>query len=166
MLRPYGRTGDPSGALASRAMRIRGVGKSAAGLVAVVALVVVGVPAGYLLIDYGCGGAEQRLGEALAADPVLDDGPDGAEPQESYQECDDDDLFVVAGTAYRFGGSRGQGLSHYRDAAEAHGWRYRTSDCFTKSIDGTLAQLTVVGPADGSLHVEIIAQRDSSEPEC
>lgn len=54
----------------------------------------------------------------------------------------------------------------YRDAAQAHGWRYRTSDRFTRSIDGAVASLTLEGPADGSLHVEIVAAREDSEPWC
>lgn len=141
---------------------------STAGVVAAVALLGVGLPVGYFLVEYGCGREEERLGEALAEDPVLDDGVDGARVEESYQECDDDDLTAVAGKTYRYGGDRESVLAHYRDAAQAHGWRYRTGDCLTKSIDGAMAGLTLEGPGPGdrSLHVEIVAARQDSEPWC
>ncbi|MFE7841299.1 hypothetical protein ACFU53_36185 [Streptomyces sp. NPDC057474] len=56
------------------------VGISVVGVMAAVGVVVVGVPAALFLVSYGCGSAEERLEEALAGDPVLDAGPDGADP--------------------------------------------------------------------------------------
>lgn len=148
-------------------MRMQRVGIAAAGIVAAVGLVIVGAPVGYFLVGYGCGADEERLGEALARDPVLDDGPDGAEERESYQECDDDDLFVVAGKAYAYEGeSRESVLVHYRDAAQAHGWRHRVDDCFSKRIDGTVAYLSVEGLADGAFEVSILADRDDTGSWC
>ncbi|WP_338897518.1 hypothetical protein WBG99_19485 [Streptomyces sp. TG1A-60] len=147
-------------------MRMAMVGTWAAVVMVVMGLVVVGVPVGYFLFVYGCGREEERLGEALAGDPVLGEGVEGVRAEESYQGCDDDDLFVVAGKSYRYGGDRKSVLAHYREAAPAHGWRYRTNDCFTKSIDGAVASLTLHGPADGSLQVEIVAVREDPEPWC
>lgn len=120
-------------------------------------------PAGYVLFEYGCGDSEEDLGEALAADAVLDVAPDGAGEKESYESCDDDDLFVVAGHSYTYDGTHEAALAHYREAAQAGGWRQREGDCFSKEIDGTDAYLTVDGPADGSLAVEIVAARESLE---
>ncbi|MDX3135366.1 hypothetical protein PV367_37505 [Streptomyces europaeiscabiei] len=145
--------------------------------VAAVKVVDVAIPEVGFLMEYGCGDAEDRLGEALAGDAVLDDEPDGAGAGEAYDGCDDDDLFVVAGKSYTYDEGQGRGresdvlvhesvLAHYRDAAQANGWRYRSSGCFSKSIDGTTAYLTIDGPADGALDVEIIATRESSEPYC
>lgn len=142
------------------------VGISAVGVMAAVGGLVVGVPAAPFVMEYGCGPTEERLGEALAGDPVLDAGVEEARAEESYQECDDDDLNVVAGKAYRYGGDRESVLVHYRDAARAHGWRYRTSACFTKSIDGSVASLILEGLTDGSLQVEIIAADGATEHWC
>lgn len=147
-------------------MGIKRVGIQAAAVVAVVGLLFVGLPVGYFLVVYGCGREEQRFGEKLADDPVLGAGVDGAAAEDSYQECDDDDLTVVAGKAYRYGGDKEIVLRHYRDAAQAHGWRYRASDCFTKQIDGALASLMLDGPTDGSFAVEVVATPDHSEPWC
>ncbi|WP_371579136.1 hypothetical protein [Streptomyces sp. NBC_01314] len=139
------------------------------------------IPEVSFLMEYGCGDAEDRLGEALAGDAVLDDGPDGVGAGEPYEGCDDDDLFVVAGKSYTYtytydkGQGRGRegdvvahesALAHYRDVAQAHGWRYRSSGCFDKRIDGTTAYLTIGGPTDGALDVGIIATREYSEPYC
>lgn len=135
------------------------------------------IPEVEFLMEYGCGGEEDRLGEALAGDAVLDDEPDGAGAGEAYDGCDDDDLFVVAGKSYTYDEGQGRGresdvvvhesvLAHYRDAAQAHGWRYRSSGCFSKSIDGTTAYLTIDGPTGGVLDVGIIASREPSEPYC
>lgn len=137
---------------------------SGVGIAAVLGLVVVGAPVGYFLVAYGCGTEEERLGEALARDPVLDDGPDGAEVRESYQECDDDDLFVAAGKVYGYEGeSRESVLVHYRGAAQAHGWLlHGAGDCFSKEIDGTVAYLSIEGPADGAFQVGVIADRDDT----
>lgn len=137
-------------------------GLAIAGLLGAAAYVAVGSPVAYFLFEHGCRAEEESLGEALAAESVLDAPPEGAGERESYQECDDDDLFVVAGKSYAYGGSRNGALAHYRDAARAAGWRGHAEDCFTRRIDGTTAYLTVEGPADGTLHVEIIADREGS----
>ncbi|WP_245685519.1 hypothetical protein [Streptomyces yerevanensis] len=149
-------------------MRIHRVGTSLVGLLAAVGLgtaafVVVGSPLGYFLFEYGCRAEEDRLGEVLAGESVLGARPEGAGEGEPYQGCDDDDLFVVAGTSYAYGEPRESVLAHYRKAALAEGWRVRTKDCFAKRIDGTTAYLTVEGPTDGSLQVEIVADRDDSD---
>ncbi|MGW0842119.1 hypothetical protein ACWD26_18475 [Streptomyces sp. NPDC002787] len=143
-----------------------GPGVWAAAVMVVMALMAAGSPVGYFLFVYGCGQEEERFGDVLAGDPVLDDSVVGARAEESYQECDDDDLFVVVGKRYRHDGDRKGVLVRYRDAAQAHGWRYRTSDCFTKSIDGAVASLMLDAPADGSVYVEIVSARGDSEPWC
>jgi hypothetical protein len=149
-------------------MRIHKVGTSLAGLLAAVGLlgtaafVAVGAPLGYFLFEYGCGAEEDRFGEVLAGESVLGARPKGAGEGEPYQGCDDDDLFVVAGTSYAYGGPRESVLAHYREAALAEGWQVRAEDCFAKRIDGTTAYLTVEGPTGGSLQIEIIVDRDDS----
>lgn len=149
-------------------MRMHRVGKTVAalvvagGLLGTAGYVAVGSPAGNLLFGYGCGAAEERLGEALAGESVLAVPPDGSSSAESYQECDDDDRFVVAGRSYAYDGSRQSALQHYRDRASAQGWRAVAGDCFTKPVGDTTGYLTVGGPDAGTLHVEIIADRDGS----
>ncbi|MEV0226915.1 hypothetical protein [Streptomyces sp. NPDC050704] len=153
-------------------MRQRRVGIKSAGLAVLAAAVVVtvGIPAGYFLVVYGCGEKEDRLAAAIAGDPVLDAGPAGAGQGRPYKGCDDDDLWVYAGNSYSYGGSRESALVHYRDAAQANGWRPRDSasaasgsDCFTKRIGGTTAYLDVEDAGDGSVLVEIVADRTGSD---
>ncbi|MFI6034153.1 hypothetical protein ACIBBD_08290 [Streptomyces sp. NPDC051315] len=142
---------------------------AAAGLVvAVVAAgaVFLGAPAVYFLTDYGCGDAEDRLAGTLAGEAVLAAEPAGAGREETYRECDDDDLFVVVGARYRAGSAARQDvLAHYRRAAVADGWRPGpVSGCFTKAVGGTTAYLELETPdADGRFHVEIVADRAGSE---
>ncbi|MGW1669553.1 hypothetical protein [Streptomyces sp. NPDC002324] len=150
-------------------MGIKRAGTTATGVVAVMALLFVGLPVGYFLVAYGCGREEERFGVTLADESVLGAGiagAAGAAVVDTYQECDDDDLTVVVGRAYRYDGAREGVLRHYRDAAQADGWRHRADDCFTKRIDGALASLMLEGPADGSFAVEIAAAADSSEAWC
>ncbi|MFJ4644683.1 hypothetical protein ACIP6Q_14175 [Streptomyces bobili] len=110
-----------------------------------------GVPAVYFVTGYGCGDGEHRLARALSAEAVLEASPDGAGHVESYDECDDDDRFVVVGALYEYG-TRGSAsasasasastsaatsasdsaseeavLAHYRRAALADGWTPATS---------------------------------------
>ncbi|MEU6676372.1 hypothetical protein [Streptomyces sp. NPDC046925] len=132
-------------------------------------LLLVGLPAACFLTSYGCGEEEDRLAEALAGEAVLDSVPEGADREDRYRECDDDDRFVVVGTRYRHGDSADGVLRHYEAAASAAGWRPRAAKggntvpgCFTKPVGGTTAYLTVEGPDDGRLHVEIIADRAGS----
>ncbi len=141
-----------------------------AGLVAVPVVMLVGVPAGYFLFVYGCGEQEDRLAETMAGDPVLDAGPAGAGKGVPYKGCDDDDLFVSVGREYKHGASLRSTLVHYREAAQANGWRPSgargddsVSDCFTKRMGGTTAYLTVNGPDNGTVRVEIIADRAGSD---
>ncbi|MER6188068.1 hypothetical protein [Streptomyces sp. NPDC001652] len=149
-------------------MRMHRVGKTLAALVAAGGLlgtagyVVVGSSAGDLLFGYGCGDAEERLGEVLAAESVLEVPPDGSRGGESYQECDDDDRFVVAGRSYAYEGSPQSAIQHYRDRASAQGWRAVAGDCFAKSVGDTTGYLTVWGPDEGTLQVEITADREDS----
>nr|WSZ97443.1 hypothetical protein OH820_18875 [Streptomyces sp. NBC_00857] len=145
------------------------VGVLLAGLVAVPAVMLVGVSAGYFTFTYGCGEAETRLAEAMAADPVLDAGPGDASKGELYKECDDDDLFVSVGTEYPYSAPRQNNPGHYIEAAQAKGWQslVRSEDdslpeCFTKRIDGTTAYLTVDGTGGGT-RLEITADRGGSE---
>jgi len=159
-----------AGALASGSVRKNWAGFLLAGIVAVSALVLVGLPALYFLTFYGCGEEEDRLAEVMAGEAVLDAGPEGAGQGDFYRECDDDDRFVVAGVEYRYGGSRESALAHYWKAAQADGWRPRTTaggepvpGCFTKSVGGTTAYLGVEDPDDGVLQVGIVADRAGSE---
>ncbi|MYV52529.1 hypothetical protein GT042_08450 [Streptomyces sp. SID3212] len=106
----------------------------------------------------------------MAGDPVLGATPAAAEKGEPYRGCDDDDLFVYAGTDYRYGGTRQSVLDHYRESAQANGWRSRpvrgdesVSDCFTKRIGGTTAYLTVQGPENGTVQAEIVADHARSD---
>lgn len=130
----------------------------------------VGLPAVYFLTTYGCGGAEDRLAEAMTDETVLGTAPEGADRASRYQECDDDDRFVAVGTQYRYDGSTRTALRHYREAAQADGWRPRTTaggetvpGCFTKAVGGTTAYLTVEGPERGVLDVGIIGDHVESE---
>lgn len=147
-------------------MRMHRVGKTlaalvvAGGLLGTAGYVAVGSPAGNPLFGYGCGDAEERLGEVLAGESVLEVPPDGSRNGESYQECDDDDLFVVAGRSYAYDGSPQSALQHYRDRASAQGWRAVAGDCFTKPVGDTTGYLTVWGPDEGTLQVEITADRE------
>ncbi len=128
-----------------------------------VGLVGVGVPAVAFLAEYGCGEREERLGAVLARESVLGAAPEGARQRERYRGCDDDDRRVVAGAAYRYGGSAEQALRHYGGAAPAAGWRGTdVPGCFVKEVDGTTAHLAVEGPKDGELLVEILADREAS----
>ncbi|MGW3678384.1 hypothetical protein [Streptomyces prasinus] len=151
-------------------MRRIGAGTRASAVVAVAGLLMVGLPAVYFLTTYGCGGAEDRLAGAMAREAVLGTAPDGADRASRYQECDDDDRFVTAGTRYRYDGPPQAALLYYREAARADGWRPRTTDgdeaaplCFTKPVDGTTAYLSVGSPEEDVLDVEIIADRAESE---
>jgi hypothetical protein len=147
------------------------VGAGVLGVLGAGGFAVVKSPVGYFLFEYGCGSGEERLGEALAGEAVLDGpAPEGSGGGESYQECDDDDLFVVAGRSYAYTGSRSSALAHYRDLAAASGWRAVSGDdgvgggdCFGKPVGGTTAYLTVEGPAEGVLHVEIVADRGGGD---
>ncbi|MFE9623984.1 hypothetical protein [Streptomyces sp. NPDC006527] len=133
--------------------------------------VVVGAPALYFLTVYGCGEAEDRLAGALATEKVLDTQPPGAEREESYRSCDDDDLFVTVGARYKAAESvaasapaPGSVLSHYRRAASADGWQAAAvPGCFTKPVGGTTAYLSVEEPDGGRFHVEITAEPDGGE---
>ncbi|KUO21106.1 hypothetical protein [Streptomyces dysideae] len=153
-------------------MRMHRVGRSLAGLVAAAGLagtaafVVAGSPVGYFLFEYGCGSEEEKLGDVLAEESVLDAQPEEFGEPDPYQHCDDDDLFVVAGKSYSYGGSRDSVLAHYREAAPAKGWKPRSEDCFAKRIDGTTAFLMVEGPADGTVEIAITADRDDSGDWC
>ena len=136
----------------------------------VVALVGVGTPVGYFLFVYGCGQKEDRLMEALEQDLVLDGGPAGAGGSEPYKGCDDDDLWVYAGSNHPYEGTKQTALTHFREAARKNGWQpYGDSgtgsgpDCFTKSIGGTTAYFTVEGPSDGVVTAEIIADHAGTD---
>ncbi|PWJ07582.1 hypothetical protein DKG34_08985 [Streptomyces sp. NWU49] len=89
--------------------------------------------------------------------------------EDRYRDCGDD-RFVAVGTRYRYGGSPKNALAHCREAAGADGWRPSTtaegetvSGCFTESMGGTTAYLSVEGPDDGLLHVEIVADCAGSQ---
>lgn len=157
--------------------RLRAGTAAGAAVAAVLAagLVACGAPAVYFLTVYGCGDAEDRLGAALADEAVLDAAPPkGAVREESYRGCDDDDLFVSAGSTYRStasasgSSSPGSVLGHYRQAALAHGWRPHSavSGCFTKEVGGTTAYLSVEEPQDGRYSVDITADRARSSDWC
>ncbi|MFD5473584.1 hypothetical protein [Streptomyces sp. NPDC127105] len=137
---------------------------------AVLGLLVVGLPSVYFLTSYGCGADEDRLAEVMAGAAVLGTAPEGADPTGRYRSCDDDDRFVVVGAEYRYGGSSEGALAHYREAARADGWRPRSAakggtvpGCFTKSMGGTTAYLGIEGPDDGLLQVEIVADHAGSQ---
>ncbi|MER6530773.1 hypothetical protein [Streptomyces sp. NPDC001508] len=151
-------------------MKRSAVGSRLAVVVAVSGLVLVGLPAVCFLAAYGCGEDEGRLADVMAGAAVLDTAPEGADPEDRYRECDDDDRRVVVGTQYRYGGSAKSVLAHYQEAARADGWQPRTTaegrtvpGCFTKSMGGTTAYLGTEGPDDGLLHVEIVADRAGSQ---
>ncbi|MCX2923075.1 hypothetical protein [Streptomyces sp. NEAU-W12] len=151
-------------------MREIGTGSRLAAAVAASGLLLVGLPAVYFLTAYGCGEGEDRLAEAMAHETVLDTAPDGAGRANRYQECDDDDRFVVVGRQYPHDSSPRTALRHYRKAAQADGWRPGAAagggtvpGCFTKSVGGTTAYLVVEGPEKGVLHVEIVADHAESE---
>lgn len=111
-------------------------------------------------------GAEERLGGGVGRESVPGDGPERPEAREPYEECDDDDLFAVAGRAYAYDGARESVVAHCRDAARGQGWRQRAVDCFSERIDGTTAHLGVEGPAGGSCQVELIADREEYGEGC
>ncbi|MFF3847220.1 hypothetical protein [Streptomyces sp. NPDC002328] len=136
-------------------------------------LVACGAPAVYFLTGYGCGDAEDRLGSALADEAVLVTAPAGAVREESYRTCDDDDLFVTAGSDYRLTAvssgspSPTDVLGHYRRAALADGWRaHSVPGCFTKEAGGTTAYLSVDEPRDGRYSVGVTADRARSSDWC
>lgn len=151
-------------------MKRIGAGTLATAVVTVAGLLLVGLPAVYFLAVYGCGEEEDRLAAAMAGEAVLGAAPEGADRASRYQGCDDDDLFVTAGTQYRYAGSPKAALRHYREAARADSWRPRTTadgeevpECFTKPVGGTTAYLYLKSPAKGVLHMEIVADRAQSE---
>ncbi len=152
------------GAPTSGGMSGTGAGIRAAAAVAVSGLLLAGLPALYFLTVHGCGEEEDRLAEVMSGETVLDAAPEGAGRKDRYQECDDDDRFVVVGARYRYDGSSENALRYYGEAARADGWRPRTAPgCFTKPMGGTTAYLGVEGPDDGLLHVEIVADRAKSQ---
>ncbi|MDX3544678.1 hypothetical protein PV729_19995 [Streptomyces europaeiscabiei] len=64
-------------------MRVLKVWLPAVGITALLGIAAVkgavaAIPEVAFLMEYGCGDEEDRLGEALAGDTVLDDEPDGA----------------------------------------------------------------------------------------
>ncbi|MGW8504837.1 hypothetical protein [Streptomyces sp. CLCI03] len=74
-----------------------------------------------------------------------------------YAECADDsgDAWLSAGRTYVYPGTRQEVVDHYREAAEADGWRFvpepmfdRDSGdvCFTKGEDGQAKTFTVSFP--------------------
>ncbi|MFF8382621.1 hypothetical protein ACF053_03075 [Streptomyces kanasensis] len=138
---------------------------------AVPALLLVALPAVYFVTVHGCGEAEHRLARTMAREAVLAVAPArGAERVDTYEGCDDDDLFVWAGRTYRYGGPAEAALRRYREAAEADGWRQRTvaagdpvSGCLGKELGGTTAYLTVGETDGGLLDVSITADRQGSE---
>jgi hypothetical protein len=151
-------------------MREMGTGARLTAVVAVSGLLLLGLPALYFLAGYGCGEKEDRLAEVMAAETVLDAAPEGAGRKDRYQECDDDDRFVVVGTQYRYDGSPEKALRYYEKTARADGWRPRLAagdelvpGCFTKSMGGTTAYLGVEGPDDGLVQVEIVADHAKSQ---
>ncbi|WP_405999594.1 hypothetical protein [Streptomyces sp. NBC_00829] len=151
-------------------MKKTGVGTRPAAFVAFSGLLLVGLPALYFLTAYGCGEKEDRLAEVLARAAVLDAAPEGADPEDHYRECGDDDRFVVVGRRYQYRGSPESALGHYRKAAATDGWRplppaegETVSGCFTKSMGDTTAYLDVDSPGDGLLSVEIVADHAGSQ---
>ncbi len=140
-------------------------------LVGVLGLLFVGLPAAFFLFAYGCGGQEDRLAEVMAHEAVLDvETPEGAGQEERSQSCDEDDLFVVVGARYPYGGSPENYLGRYREAALADGWRTRGAaggatvpECFVKSVGGTTAYFSVERLDDGFVYAEIVASADGSE---
>lgn len=158
------------GALTSGGMRGTRAGIRPAAAAVVAGLLLTGLPALYFLTVYGCGEEEDRLAGVMAGETVLDAAPEGAGREDRYQECDDDDRFVVVGARYRYDGSPENALRHYGEAARADGWRPRTAagddtaaSCFAKPMGGTTAYLDVEGPDDGLLHVEIVADHAKSQ---
>ncbi len=159
-----------SGAPASGGTRENGAAIRSVATVAVAGLLLAGLPALYFLTVHGCGEEEGRLAGVMAGETVLDAAPEGADQRDRYQECDDDDRFVVVGARYRYHGSPEDVLRHYEEVARADGWRPRTAagdekapGCFTKPMGGTTAYLGVEGPDDGLLHVEIVADHAKSQ---
>ncbi|WP_344602910.1 hypothetical protein [Streptomyces glaucus] len=151
-------------------MKRIGAGVRLTAAVAVSGLLLLGLPALYFLAFYGCGEQEDQLAEVMAGETVLDAVPEGAGPKDRYQECDDDDRFVVVGTQYRYDGSPENALQHYEEVTRADGWRPRITaggetvpGCFTKLMGGTTAYLDAGGPHDGLVQVEIVADRANSQ---
>ncbi|MFJ4617614.1 hypothetical protein [Streptomyces sp. NPDC088812] len=147
-----------------RGLAVVVAGASAVGVLAAGALYL-GRPALYFLTEYGCGDAEDRLSEALADEEILaTEPPAGAEREESYRSCDDDDLFVAVGARYETAAAgSGDVVGHYRRAALTDGWQAASvAGCLTKRVGRTTAYLELENPGGGSYHVQIVADREGS----
>lgn len=146
-----------------------GAGSRLAVALAASGTLVMGLPALSFVAGYGCGEGEDRLAEVMALEAVLGTAPEGAAQEDHYQECDNDDRFVVVGRRYQYDGSPKDALRHYGEAAQADSWRPRTTTggrtvpgCFTKAMGDTTAYLGVESTDDGLLHVEIVADHAES----
>ncbi|WP_051773708.1 hypothetical protein [Streptomyces sp. NRRL S-237] len=107
-----------------------------------------------------CEGTEARMKE-LESLPLLASPPPGASAPRTfdgvYSECADDsgDAWLSAGRTYVYPGPREEVLDHYRQAAEADGWRFEPEpvraqetwgSCFTKGEDGQAKMFTLHFP--------------------
>ncbi|MFC8449671.1 hypothetical protein [Kitasatospora sp. NPDC057223] len=139
------------------------------GVIALLMLGLVGV--GVLTGASSCwSGAADRLGSALAKEPVLAAHPAGSEPVSGgTSSCDADDGHVEAWQDYRLSIPDAEALAFYRDAAVGGGWRPvegRRSPCYAKEVGGSTAYLYTGRPTEGDLFAVTITADTDGSPWC
>lgn len=133
-----------------------------AGVVAA-AVVVVGVPVALYAVAYGCGGREERVMDALEAEPVLKVRPEGVGAGRPYRTCDDEFRYMGVGRRYAYGRSWQEAYRVIEPVALRDGWRVASvgdgslSPRLVKEVGGVTAHLSVDSPDGETLWVAIDA---------
>jgi hypothetical protein len=139
------------------------------GVIAVLLLGLAGV--GVLTGASSCwSGAADRLGSAVAKEPVLAAHPAGSEPLSGgTASCDADDGHVEAWQDYRLSVPEAEALAFYREAAVGGGWRPvegHRSPCYAKEVGGSIAYLLTGRSYEGDRFTLSIRADTEGTPGC
>jgi len=118
---------------------------------------------------YDCSAAEDRLGAALAQDPLFTAPPAGVERVSvKIRPCDEDDGHVEVAGRYRPAPGVPDAEQRFRASLDGHGWRARPSErgaarCWSKETAGTTAYLRLKRSNGRGLAVVLYADRQGTE---
>ncbi|WP_371614173.1 hypothetical protein [Streptomyces sp. NBC_00454] len=128
---------------------------------------------------YGCTAADAALQDPVAAQLRTLGTPQGAQADDSYSGCDDDDRFAYFGLGYAEPARRADVVAYYQAAAARNGWLSappepdepawrsdpsgeRIGLCFTKQIDGATSHLAVSWAFEGEKGYTVEARASRS----
>lgn len=128
---------------------------------------------------YGCTAADAALQDPMAAQVRTLGTPQGAQADDSYSGCDDDDRFAYFGRGYAEPARRADVVAYYQAAAARNGWLpappepdepawrrdpagERIGLCFTQQIDGATSHLAVSWAFDGEKGYTVEARASRS----